>query len=224
MTFSIAARDVTTGMVGVAISSSSICVAARCAYVRAGIGAALSQNVTDPTLGPGVLDALAQGLDTEAALEKITAGNPTIEYRQVLVQPLKGRAGARSGRNSLGVHNEAVAEDCIAAGNMLADAGVPGVMVDAFQDTTGHIAHRLVSAMEAGLAKGGEAGPVHSIGLLVASTEPWPIVNLRVDWTEGNPVTELRDLWTRYESQLDDYVLRAHRPVDAPSYGVAGDP
>lgn len=224
MTFSIAGRDAASGMVGVAVSSSSICVAARCAFVRAGVGAVLSQNVTDPNLGPAVLAALAEGLDAEAALKKVTAGDPTIEYRQILVQPLTGQAGAHSGENSLGIHSEAVGADCIAAGNMLADAGVPSAMVNAYQNAKGHIAHRLIRAMEAGLAKGGEAGPVHSIGLLVASGESWPVVNLRVDWTEGNPVAELDALWRRYEPQMADYVLRAHRPVDAPSYGVAGDP
>src|SRR5699024_11903232 len=88
MTFSIAARCPDTGMVGVAVSSSSICVASRCAFVRAGVGAALTQNVTDPTLGPAVLDAIADGANTQAALDHIARDNHTIEWRQVLVQPL----------------------------------------------------------------------------------------------------------------------------------------
>lgn len=224
MTFSVAARCPDTGQVGVAVSSSSICVASRCAYVRAGVGAALSQNITDPTLGPAVLDAIAGGADATSALQQIAEGNNTIEWRQVVVQPLNGESGVRNGSQVLGDHAEAQGRDCIAAGNMLASTDVPAAMVAAFDASTGHLAERLLVAMEAGLKAGGEAGPVHSAGILVADRESWPVVDLRVDYTEECPIAALRDLWLRYEPQLDDYVLRAHQPDAAPSYGVAGDP
>lgn len=223
MTFSVAARCPDTGMVGVAVSSSSICVASRCAFVRAGVGAALSQNITDPTLGPGVLRAIADGADTKAALERIAQGNSTIDWRQVLVQPLNDEPGVYSGSQVLGTHAEAKGKDCIAAGNLLANTDVPAAMVQAFDKSSGHLAERLLETMEAGLEAGGEAGPVHSVGMLVADKEPWPIVDLRVDYVEHAPIAALRELWERYQPQMNDYVLRAHEPDAAPSYGVPGD-
>lgn len=224
MTFSIAARCPDTGMVGVAVSSSSICVASRCAFVRAGVGAALSQNITDPTLGPAVLDAVAGGADARAALDGVALGNNTIEWRQILVQPLHGDSAVLSGEHVLGCHADASGANCVAAGNMLADTGVPAAMVEAFASCRGHLAERLIAAMLAGQEAGGEAGPVHSAGVLVADHEPWPVVNLRVDYAEQTPIVALQDLWERYAPQLDDYVSRAHQPDAAPSYGVAGDP
>lgn len=223
MTFSIAARSIADGTVGVAISSSSICVASRCAFVRAGVGAVLTQNVTDPTLGPAVLDAMAAGNSADAALAQAVDGNATIEWRQVLIQPLSGAPRMRSGTRTLGRHAEAVGRDCIAAGNLLADGKVPRSMVDAFESSRGHLANRLVAALEAGLAAGGEAGPVHSAGVLVAGAPSWPIVDLRVDYAEVAPIAALRELWRRYEPQMPDYVLRARDPGAAPSYGVPGN-
>src|SRR5699024_10914921 len=138
----------------------------RCAFVRAGVGAALSQNITDPALGSGVLDAVADGLDAETALARIAQGNDTIEWRQVLVQPLDGDAAIRSGQHVLGCHAEAHGKDCIAAGNLLANTAVPTALTQAFDASRGHLAERLIVAMEAGLEAGGEAGPVHSVGML----------------------------------------------------------
>ena len=77
--------------------------------------------------------------------------------------------------------------------------------------------------MQAGLDAGGEAGPIHSIGMKLVREVAWPVADLRIDWTEGNPVAELASLWRLYEPQLDAYVTRALDPREAPSYGVPGD-
>ena len=79
MTFSLVARCARTGQFGMVISSSSPAVAARCAHVRAGVGAVASQNVTDPDLGPAVLDHLAQGLSADQALAAVTTGRAFID-------------------------------------------------------------------------------------------------------------------------------------------------
>jgi len=81
---------------------------------------------------------------------------------------------------------------------------------------------RLLTALEAGLAAGGEAGPIHSAGLLVADSADWPTTNLRVDWSEA-PIADLRVLWDVWAPQKADYVTRALDPTSAPSYGVPGD-
>ncbi|POX37748.1 DUF1028 domain-containing protein [Streptomyces sp. Ru73] len=226
MTFSIAARCTRTGEFGVAVSSSSPAVAARCAYVRAGVGAACSQNVTDPRLGPELLDALAAGTGAGTAMARLAAAVRHVDWRQLTVIGASGEPAAYSGDRTLGVHAEAVGEDAVAAGNLLADPGVPAAMLAAFAaaDPAAPLARRLVEALAAGAAAGGEAGPVHSAGLLVSGQVAWPVTDLRVDWSDGDPIAELADLWKRWEPQAADYVRRALDPAAAPGYGVPGDP
>ena len=77
--------------------------------------------------------------------------------------------------------------------------------------------------MEGGLAAGGEAGEVRSAGLLVVDRETWPIVDLRIDWCDGDPIAELRSIWEGWAPQMRDYVTRALDPSTAPAYGVPGD-
>ena len=77
--------------------------------------------------------------------------------------------------------------------------------------------------MQAGLAAGGEAGPVHSAGLKLVRDVPWPVADLRIDWTEGCPIAALATAWEVYKPQMDAYVTRALDPSAAPSYGVPGD-
>jgi uncharacterized Ntn-hydrolase superfamily protein len=120
--------------------------------------------------------------------------------------------------------SEAVGVDAAAAGNLLASPAIPSVMVTAFEKAAGHLGNRLLAALRAGLDGGGEAGPVHSAGLLIVREVSWPIVDLRIDWTEGDPVAALDALWRRYSPQVDDYVQRAIDPSRAPSFGVPGNP
>jgi len=164
MTFSIVARCAKTGQFGMAVASSSPAVAARCAYARAGIGAAASQNVTDPRLGPAALDRLAAGLDAEAALDAVIGAAEHVEYRQLLIVDRDGNTAIHSGGKSLGIHTEHAARDVAAAGNLLANDTIPRAMVEAFLSSEGHLGERLITAMRGALAAGGEAGPVHSAG------------------------------------------------------------
>lgn len=224
MTFSIVGRCGRTGMFGVAITTSSICVGARCPHVRAGAGAVASQNVTDPTFGPRTLDLLAAGHDAETALARATAGRPHLDYRQITVVDGAGRTASHTGRQILGTHAVAAGPDCLAAGNLLASADVPSAMTGAFAANLGeHLAERLLRALEAGIAAGGEQGPVHSSALLVAHEQPFALVDLRCDWDDADPVAALRRLWTDYEPQMQAYLVRALDPPSAPTYGVPGD-
>jgi len=223
MTFSIVGRCAETGQLGIAISSSSIAVGARCPWLRAGVGAVSSQNITLPALGPQILDELAGGLVAQAALERTLARNGYSQYRQVAVLDAEGRTAIFSGEHTLGTHNAVAGEQCVAAGNLLANAGVIEAMVVAFEHSGGCLAARLMNALQAGQAAGGEAGPVHSAALSVVDDLTWPIVDLRVDWAEENPIGELERLWLAYQPQLQDYLIRALDPTQAPSYGVPGD-
>jgi Uncharacterized conserved protein len=223
MTFSIVARCAETGMFGVAISSSSPAVAARCSYARAGVGAVASQNVTDPRLGPLTLDLMEEGLSAAEAIAEIKATGKFIEYRQVLAVDAQGGTAIHSGPNSLGIWTETRTENVASGGNLLANDGVPQAIVDAYLASTGHIGDRLIAAMRAGLAAGGEAGPVHSAGMMIVDEVSWPVADLRCDWTEDCPIENIATAWEVYKPQLDAYIQRALDPRQAPSYGVPGD-
>lgn len=223
MTFSIAARCAETGMFGVAVSSSSPAVAARCAYARAGVGAVASQNVTDPTLGTRGLELMALGASAPEAVQILKATGTHIDYRQVTAVDAAGRSAIHSGPNALGTWSEAKAENVACGGNLLADAQVPQAMVDAFLGAKGHLGDRLITVMRAALSAGGEEGPVHSAGMKLVREVPWPVADLRVDWTEDCPIEALAAIWDIYKPQLDAYVTRALNPAAAPSYGVPGD-
>ncbi|KRW62564.1 DUF1028 domain-containing protein [Pseudomonas sp. TTU2014-080ASC] len=223
MTFSIVGRCAETGQLGIAISSSSIAVGARCPWLRAGVGAVSSQNITLPALGPQILDELEAGKEPAAALEHVLSRNGYSQYRQVAVLDSKGRTALFSGSESLGVYNAVAGEQCVAAGNLLSSPAVINAMVHAFETSGGPLADRLLSAMHAAMAEGGEAGPVHSAALKVVDDLTWPLIDLRVDWADHDPIGELDKLWQAYKPQMQDYVIRALDPTKAPSYGVPGD-
>lgn len=223
MTFSITARCEQTGQFGVSVSSSSPAVAARCAHARAGVGAVASQNVTDPTLGPKALDLLERGATAEETVAILARTQPHMAYRQVTAVDTAGKTAIHSGTNVLGTHAETLRKNTVCAGNLLANEDVTGAMADAFEETQGHLGDRLIAAMMAALDAGGEEGPVHSAGMYVVDKTPFPLVDLRIDWREGCPVTALGEAWEIYRPQMDDYVTRALNPDAAPSYGVPGD-
>lgn len=223
MTFSISARCSGTGQFGIAIASSSPAVAARCAHVRAGVGVVGSQNVTDPRLGSAALDLMQGGASAHAALATLIETNAHIDYRQLVAVDAEGRTATWSGCHTLGVYAASEGRDCAAAGNLLAHDGVPAQMVAAFETASGGLGGRLIAALGAGLAAGGEAGPVHSAGLLVAGSESWPLADLRVDWDDLDPIGRLAALWPLWEPQMDAYVQRALDPGRSPSFGVPGD-
>ncbi|MDX8461664.1 DUF1028 domain-containing protein [Mesorhizobium humile] len=223
MTFSIVARCRRTGMFGVAVSSSSPAVAARCAYAQAGVGAVASQNVTDPTLGPRALELMARGASATEAVAILKRTGAFIEYRQILAVDAAGVSAIHSGPKALGIWAEARGEDVACGGNLLSNDGVPQAMVDAFLASEGHLGDRLIATMRAALKAGGEAGPVRSAGMKLVRDVSWPVADLRCDWTEACPIEQLAGLWGIYKPQLDAYVTRALNPSDAPSYGVPGD-
>ncbi|MBE7564141.1 MULTISPECIES: DUF1028 domain-containing protein [Acidithiobacillus] len=224
MTFSIVGRCAKTGQLGLAISSSSISVGARCSWVRAGVGAVATQNVTLPALGQQILDYLEQDqAEPETALKRALDADDYHQYRQVAVIDGSGRTAFFSGTQTLGIHNVVAGEQSVAIGNLLADPGVIEAMTIAFEEVQGHLADRLLAAMYAGASKGGEFGPIHSAAIKIVDKVVWPIVDLRVDWVDAYPLEELSKLWDAYKPQMQDYLTRALNPTAAPSYGVPGD-
>jgi uncharacterized Ntn-hydrolase superfamily protein len=223
VTFSLAGRCQRTGMVGIVVSSSSPAVAARCAHARAGVGAAASQNITDPRLGGELLDLIEAGTPADQAVARVSATAPHANYRQLTAVDRNGVTGAYSGKHTLGLHATAQDTGAVAAGNLLAADEVPAAMLAAFAaDRAAHIGDRLMAGLAAGLRAGGEEGPVRSAGMLICDVQTWPVTDLRVDW-DDLPIDRLHGLWMVWKPQADAYVSRALDPGTAPSYGVPGD-
>lgn len=223
MTFSLAGRCRRTGMFGAVVTSSSPAVAARCAWARAGVGAACTQNVTDPSLGDALLDALQSGRSAQQAMDHVVGEATYPEHRQLTVVDAAGATATHSGTHTLGRHTVAPGSDAVAAGNLLSSDKVPQAMVEAFEaDPEAHLGDRLLAGLKAGVDAGGEEGPVHSCGIVVVDKVSWPVTDLRVDWGD-DPIDELIEAWQVWKPQADDYVTRALDPTSAPSYGVPGD-
>jgi uncharacterized Ntn-hydrolase superfamily protein len=212
MTFSLAGRCSRTGMLGVVVTTSSISVGSRCAYAQAGVGAALSQHTTDPRLGPLMLEQLRQGQEPKRAIEAAVKVTPRSDWRQLAVIDAQGRTATFTGASAKPERGEAHGVDCVAIANIVRSADVPAAMVKAFEAQPGaHLAQRLIEALAAGDAAGGEFRPLVSAGLLVAHQQPFPYVDLRVD-SDPDPIGTLRRLWTEYEPLADMFVTRAVDP------------
>jgi uncharacterized Ntn-hydrolase superfamily protein len=224
MTFSLLARCPDTHRFGMVISSSSPAVAARCAHARAGVGVVASQNITDPALGPALLDRMAAGMSATAAMADVVATAQHIAYRQLMAVDAEGRVASHSGAHTLGLWAVAEGAGVIAGGNLLDNTGVPQAMVAAFSERPGDFGDRLIAALIAGRDAGGEAGPVHSAGMLMIDRESWAVADLRCDWVDdGCPIDAVACAWRVYAPQMAAYITRAHDPRAAPSYGVPGD-
>lgn len=222
MTFSILARD-DSGAFGMAVTSSSPAVAARCLHLRGGVGGVASQNITDPRYGPRLLDALAAGGGAAKALDELMTADPTAPYRQVSVVDDHGNTAVHSGEHTLGRYAAVESTGAVTAGNLLADETIPRQMMDAYHSAEGEFEHRLLAAMFAGEAAGGEQGDLASCGLAVARRSGWNETDLRID-AHQQPLQELQRLLRLWLPERDDYVTRGIEPHRAPAYGVPGDP
>lgn len=214
MTCAILARCADTGQLGIGVVSSLLAVTGRCAFVQAQVGVVAVQSMADPRLGPAALKLLAGGYRPEAVLRAFDRTEEAFEYRQVAVVNARGATAVHSGSLATGTCGAAEAESCCALGNRLVDRAVPERMVEACVRTRGELSDRLIAALRAAVADGG-AGTVHAAGLLVAEREPWPLVDLRIDWTAGDPVAELDHLWHLWRPQMRGYLDRALDPASA---------
>jgi uncharacterized Ntn-hydrolase superfamily protein len=202
MTFSLVARCMNTGALGVATASASIAVGARCPYVASDTAAVTTQNRTDPTLGPALIEALRSGADPEAALRSVTERAAFAEWRQLAVVDGQGRIGSHHGSRCSGTHGEVRGKSAIAIGNLLATPEVPQAMLAAFEAADGILEIRLLAALDAGLAAGGEINPVRSAALKVVGDDPFPRSDLRID-RDPAPLAALRSLLQDWLPETD---------------------
>jgi uncharacterized Ntn-hydrolase superfamily protein len=219
MTFALAARCPRTRMLGLAVTTSSIAVGSRCAFARARVGAVLTQHRTDPRLGPQGLDLLARGKNAQEAIDALVALTPHHGWRQLAIVDAAGRTAHYSGDKIASIHAGISGDGVVAVGNILKDKGVPAAMIRDFAlRPERHLAERLIAALKAGLAAGGEIHAVRSAALLVVHEQSFPYVDLRVD-DDADPIAKLDALWRAYAPEAEDYVKRALDPDDAPGFG-----
>lgn len=217
MTFSLIGRCARTGQIGAAVTTSSIAVGSRCAFVAAGVGAVLTQHRTDPRLGPRGLALLRSGCTAAETVAALVASTPDgAAWRQIAALDAAGRTAYHHGARVKPEFAAAQAEGVVAIGNILSSARVPEAMAAAFLAAEAEpLAERLLRALEAGEAAGGEHGAVTSASLLVAWREDFPFVDLRVD-LDPAPLPALRRLWAAYAPLAEGFVRRALDPDEAP--------
>lgn len=216
MTFSLVGMCRRTGMFGAAVTTSNMNVGTRCPFARAGVGAVLTQHRTDNRLGPKGLALLEDGKSAPEVIDALVADNPTIGWRQLAVVDRDGDTGFHHGDRITSIHAAAEGDGCCAIGNVIRNEDIPQKMVDAFEGSAdAHLAERLLRALEAGLVAGSEVKQIKSAALLVVHAEPFPLVDLRVEFDRA-PLAELRFLWEAYQPQMERFVIQVVDPDSLP--------
>ena len=212
MTFSLIARDPETGMFGIGIATSAVAVGNRCPWVKAGVGAVTTQHRTDTRSGPIGIELLTMGCSAQETVNILAATNDFPEERQFAAVDKEGRVAFWNGPEIQCGHAGYAGNACVSTGNFIANTNVPKAMVEAYEAATDlGFAERLLAAVDAGLAAGGETKPIMSAALLIADRESWPLVDLRVDWSE-NPHVELRRLWDFYKPHQERFIKQVLTP------------
>lgn len=194
MTYSIVARDPETGELGAAVASRSLGVGG-CVWARPGVGAVATQSFTEVGYGPRGLDLLGAGRAPEDALAELLAGDERREYRQVAFLAADGRTAAHTGDRCIPDCGHLAAQDVSTQGNMLASPEVWPAAAEAFAAETGLLADRLLAALDAAEAAGGDFRGRQAAALVLASGDPadppWQTVAFRVE-DHPEPLAELR--------------------------------
>lgn len=202
MTFSITARCEKTGQFGIAVSTKLPAVGTLCPFAKAGVGAVATQSFVNPYIGIRGVQYLEEGLSAEEALEKALSEDPGRELRQVCIVDKNGNSVAFTGENCVGWNGHITGKNFAAAGNMLVGEETIEAMARTFKEKVDlPLSERLLQALEAGQAAGGDKRGRQSAALLVVDKEEYPLVDVRVDEHE-DPVKELRRVYSVYEEVL----------------------
>jgi len=205
-TFSIAGRCERTGMLGVAVSTAVPAVGSLCPFVKAGIGAVSTQSWVNPYLAIQALDLLAQGVPAVDALAQVLAGDDAAEVRQIGLVDAQGREAVWSGADCTAWFGHRTGPGYTIQGNMLTGSETLDAMQRAFTGSASlELGERLLMALEAGQAAGGDKRGKQSAALLVYDTEDYPWIDLRVD-EHSYPVAELRRVFSIYLLQVRPFL------------------
>jgi uncharacterized Ntn-hydrolase superfamily protein len=220
MTYSIVARDPETGALGVAVQSHYFSVGSVVTWAEAGVGAIATQSFAEPAYGPRGLALMRFGVDPVTALQALTSADAEQARRQVAFVDAAGRVAVHTGALCIEAAGHATADGVSVQANMMRGDGVWPAMLDAYQTSTGDLAERLMAALDAAEAAGGDIrGRQSAAMLIVAATstgQPWRerLVDLRIE-DAPDPLGELRRLITMH---------RGYRHIEAAeTREVAGD-
>jgi uncharacterized Ntn-hydrolase superfamily protein len=206
MTFSIVARCQRTGALGVAVSTAVPAVGAMCPYVRAGVGAVSTQSWVNPYLAMNALDLIERGESAESALEQVLKDDPAAALRQLGLVDSEGRTATWTGPSCTGWAGQRTGAGVTVQGNMLVGAATLDGMLDAFVSGTDEsLEERLMRALEAGQAAGGDKRGRQSAALKVMRDEAYAYLDLRVD-EHHDPVSELRRVFEVARHQFIPFV------------------
>ena len=201
MTWSLVARDA-NGAVGVAVASRFFAVGALCPHAASGVGAVSTQALVNPLYAPAALEAMARDVDPTVIVRALTGADPGCEHRQLHLIDRAGRTAAHTGARCIEWCGHRAGRGFSVAGNMLAGPRVLDDTAGAFEQNHAlPFALRLIAAMEAGEAAGGDKRGKQAAALIVCTTESYPALDLRVD-DHPEPIVELRRL---YETSLDRF-------------------
>ena len=205
MTWSIVARD-DSGAFGVAVASRFFAVGALCSHARAGVGALATQALVNPGLGPAGLDLLERRHEATQVIEALVAGDPGRDVRQLHVVGATGSAGAYTGAQCVDWCGHLTADGFSVAGNMLVGPRVIHDSADAYVRSANRpFAERLIAALEAGEAAGGDKRGKQAAALRIVTTEVYPVLDLRVD-DHVEPIVELRRLFDKSLERFQPFV------------------
>jgi len=198
-TFSIVARDAATGELGVAVQSHAFSVGSGVSWAEAGVGAVATQSFIDPAYGPLGLDLMRAGRSAPDALKGLLAADDGRDVRQVAMVDASGRVAAHTGAKCIPAAGDHVGDGYSVQANLMDNANVWPAMAKAFESAKGDLAERMLQALEAAQAAGGDIRGMQSAAILVvkgvSSGKPWndKIFDLRVE-DHPQPLVELRRL------------------------------
>lgn len=199
MTYSIVARDPETGALGVAVQSHWFSVGSVVTWAESGVGAIATQSFAEPAYGPRGLALLRLGIDPETALQALTSADVEQARRQVAFVDATGRVAAHTGALCIEAAGHITADGVSVQANMMRSASVWPAMLEAYQRSKGDLTDRLLAALDAAEAAGGDIRGRQSAAMLIAagtsSSQPWRdrLVDLRVD-DAPDPLAELHRL------------------------------
>jgi len=230
-TYSIVALDAETGQLGVAVQSHWFSVGTVVPWAKAGVGAVATQSIAEPSYGPKGLALMEQGIPADEALQSLLAKDIGENVRQVAMVDAQGNVGVHTGSRCISHASHLTGKNYSVQANIMAKPTVPSAMVQAFESTTGDLAERMLAALDAAEAEGGDLRGRQSAAMLVVSGEPtgdpWTdrIVDLDVADHE-NPLIELRRLYRisqayRHAQRGDEYMEKNEMDSALQEYSAA---
>lgn len=211
-TFTAIARCEQTGRFGIAVATGEMGVGGRVPFIAPNLGAVATQANTDPRLGPLALKLLDIGFPAERVLRELTASDPYSGYRQIGIVDRWGHTAVATGENNSAWAGHLTGAGWIAMGNAIVGEAVVAAMGEALDADAPDLDTRLMRAIEAGAAAGGQPDGQRSAGLLVYENAGFAIVNLRVD-EHPDPTAELRRLFDKLYPLIPYYRERPDNPT-----------